>query len=97
LPDYAVKWTETSARLLEKMEIVDVERILEKMKLVSKNPFRYVRRLKGIPLYSLRTGKYRVIMSIERENLVILVIEVGNTKNVYDDFYFPLSCFSKQL
>lgn len=97
MPDYAVKWTETSARLLEKMEIVDVERILEKMELVSKNPFRYVRRLNGVPLYSLRTGKYMVIMSIERENLVILVIEVGNTKNDYDDFYFPLSCFSKQL
>ena len=97
MPDYAVKWTETSARLLEKMESVDAERILEKMKLVSKNPFHYVKRLRGVPLYSLRTGKYRVIMSIERENLVILVIEVGNTKNDYDDFYFPLSCFSKQL
>ena len=72
MPDYAVKWTETSARLLEKMESVDAERILEKMKLVSKNPFHYVKRLKGVPLYSFRTGKYRVIMSIERENLVIL-------------------------
>jgi mRNA interferase RelE/StbE len=33
----------------------------------------------------LRTGKYRVIMSIEREKLVILVVEVGNRKKVYDD------------
>jgi mRNA interferase RelE/StbE len=85
LPDYEVKWTETTARFLEKMESVDAERILEKMKLVSKNPFHYIKRLKGIPLYSLRTGKYRVIMSIEREKLVILVVEVGNRKNVYDD------------
>lgn len=85
MPDYEVKWTETSTRLLEKMESVDAERILEKMKLVSKNPFHYVKRLKGVPLYSLRTGKYRVIMSIERENLVILVVDVGNRKNVYDD------------
>ena len=85
MPDYAVKWTETSARLLEKMGSVDTERILEKMKLVSKNPFHYVKRLKGVPLYSLKTGKYRVIMSIERENLVILVVDVGNRKNVYDD------------
>ena len=85
MPDYAVKWTETSARLLETMGSVDTERILEKMKLVSKNPFHYVKRLKGVPLYSLKTGKYRVIMSIERENLVILVVEVGNRKNVYDD------------
>ena len=85
MPDYEVKWTETSTRLLEKMESVDAERILEKMKLVSKNPFHYVKRLKGVPLYSLRTGKYRVIMSIERENLVILVVDVGNRKNVYDE------------
>ncbi|MCL5989477.1 MAG: type II toxin-antitoxin system RelE/ParE family toxin [Candidatus Thermoplasmatota archaeon] len=85
MPDYEVKWTETTARFLEKMESVDADRILEKMKLVSKNPFHYIKRLKGIPLYSLRTGKYRVIMSIEREKLVILVVEVGNRKNVYDD------------
>ncbi len=85
MPDYEVKWTETTARFLEKMESGDTERILEKMNLVSKNPFRYVKRLKGIPLYSLRTGKYRVIMSIEREKLVILVVEVGKRKNVYDD------------
>ncbi len=85
MPDYEVKWTETTALFLEKMESVDAERILEKMKLVSKNPFRYIKRLKGIPLYSLRTGKYRVIMSIEREKLVILVVEVGSRKNVYDD------------
>ena len=85
MADYEVKWTETTARFLEKREGVDAERILEKMKLVSKNPFHYIKRLKGVPLYSLRTGKYRVIMSIEREKLVILVIDVGNRRNVYDD------------
>ncbi len=67
------------------MESVDAESISEKMKLVSKNPFHYIKRLRGIPLYSLRTGECRVIMSIEREKLVILVVEVGNRKNVYDD------------
>ncbi len=85
MPDYEVKWTETAIRFLEKMESADAERILEKMKLVSKNPFHYIKRLKGIPLYSLRTGKYRIIMSVEMEKLVILVVEVGNRKNVYDD------------
>ena len=85
MPDYEIKWTETTVQFLEKIESVDAERILEKMKLVSKNPFHYIKRLRGIPLYSLRTGKYRVIMSIEREKLVILVVEVGNRKNVYDD------------
>ena len=85
MPDYEVKWTETTVRFLEEMESTDAERILEKMKLVSKNPFHYIKRLRGVPLYSLRVRKYRVIMSIEREKLVIFVIEVGNRKNVYDD------------
>ena len=64
MADYEVKWTEATARFLEKMESVDSDVILEKMNLVSKNPFHYIKHLKGIPLYSLRTGKYRVIMSI---------------------------------
>ena len=67
------------------MESIEAERILEKMKLVSKNPFHYIKRLRGAPLYSFRTGKYRVIMSIERNKLVILVVGVGSRKNVYDD------------
>lgn len=85
MTDYHVKWTESAVKALEELEKVDSERILEKMGGVSKNPFHYVKRLKGIPLYSLRTGKYKIIMSIERENLVILVVDIGNRKNVYDD------------
>ena len=29
----------------------------KKMKLVGKNPFHYIKSLKGVPLYSLNTGK----------------------------------------
>ncbi len=43
--------------VLGEMEWIDAERILEKMKFVSKNPFHYIKSLKGVPLYSLRTGK----------------------------------------
>ena len=57
----------TTELLLRKPVDADIESMyimLEKMKLVSKNPFHYIKRLNGIPLYSLRTGKYRAIMSI---------------------------------
>jgi mRNA interferase RelE/StbE len=85
LPDYKVKWTETSIRSLEKMERADSSRILEKMDSVSRNPFRFIKHLRGVPLYSLRAGKYRIIMSIERENLLNLVVDVGKRKNIYND------------
>ncbi len=85
MPDYEVKWTASSVKTLEELTKVDFESILEKVGDVSKNPFHYVKRLKGVPLYSLRTGKYRIIMGIEREHLVILVVDIGNRNNVYDD------------
>jgi mRNA interferase RelE/StbE len=67
------------------MDKSNADRILEKLNVLRQNPFRYVKRLKDVPLYSLRTGKYRVLMSIERENLAILVVDIGSRKNVYDD------------
>ena len=85
MPDHEVKWTESSVKALEDLDGVDSVRILEKMETVSKTPFHYVKRLKGVPLYSLRIGKYRVVMSIEKEHLVILIVDIGNTKNVYDN------------
>jgi mRNA interferase RelE/StbE len=67
------------------MEKSDARRVLDKINLLVPNPFHYIKRLKGVPLYSLRIGKYRVLMSIEKEKLVILVVDIGKRKNVYDD------------
>lgn len=50
------------------------------------HPTTYVKKLKGhhdIPLYSLRVGQYRVILSIENDVMVIFVIEIGNRRNIY--------------
>ena len=85
MPDHEVKWTESSVKALEDLDRVDSVRILEKMETVSKTPFHYVKRLKKVQLYSLRIRKYRVIMSIEKEHLVILIVDIGNTENVYDN------------
>lgn len=39
--------------------------------------------MKGFSLYRLRVGEYRVIMSIERERMVVFVLEVGHRSTVY--------------
>ncbi len=49
-------------------------------------PRSQVKRLKGhrdLPLYSLRAGRYRVIVAIEDDVMVIFVIEVGDRSTVY--------------
>ena len=60
-------------------------RILKRVNGLNANPFRYIKRLKVVPLFSLRVGIYRVSMSIERNNLVIVAIDVGKRENDYDD------------
>ncbi|OPY24785.1 MAG: Plasmid stabilization system protein [Methanomethylovorans sp. PtaU1.Bin073] len=50
------------------------------------DPKAHVKKLKGSPkspLYSLRIGEYRVIMSIDGDKLIIFVIEVGHRSVIY--------------
>ena len=47
-------------------------------------PQHFVLRLVGSPYYRLRVGNYRVILDIINEKLVIMIIEIGHRKNIYD-------------
>ena len=85
MTDYQIKWTETAIQSLEKIERDLERRILKRVNGLNVNPFRYVKRLKAVPLFSLRVGIYRVLMSIERNNLVIVALDVGKRENGYDD------------
>ena len=80
---YEVKWTENALRSLKKLSKDVSKRVIEKVEEISEDPFRYVKKLKGFPLYSLRVGVYRVILSIEAKNLVIFVVEVDHRRKIY--------------
>ena len=80
---YSLVWAETAIQVIEKLEKNDRRRIVDKIGSILQDPFRFVKRLTGIPLYSLRVGMFRVIMSIERVNLVIHIVDVGKRGNVY--------------
>lgn len=80
---YEVRWTETSLRQLKKLDERVAKRIVDKVESISENPFAHVQKLKGFSLYRLRVGEYRVIMSIERERMVVFVLEVGHRSTVY--------------
>ncbi len=41
------------------------------------------KKLKDGILYRIRCGNYRILYRIEDENLCILVIRIGNRKNIY--------------
>jgi mRNA interferase RelE/StbE len=53
---------------------------------IKEDPFPFVKKLKGskhAPLYSLRIGECRAILSIEEDRLIVFVLEVGHRSTIY--------------
>ena len=80
---YEVKWTDTSLKQLEKFDKGIAERIIDKVEHISKDPFMFVKKLKGLNLYSLRIGDHRAIINIEGKKMIIFVLEVGHRNVIY--------------
>ena len=85
---YTVRLTSGAERDLRKISRDDAKRIREGLVLLSReqSPRSRVKKLKGsydLPLYSFRISHYRLILSIEDQNLVIFVIEIGDRRTVY--------------
>ena len=80
---YEVRWTENSLKQLGKLDKSVAKRIVDKVEFISEDPFTHVQRLRGLGLYRLRVGDYRVIMSIERGKMVVFVLEVGHRSVIY--------------
>lgn len=62
--------------------------VLDAVQLLALNPYTellHIKKLKGADsLYRFRIQDYRVIYSLDRERIRIIVIKVGHRKEVYD-------------
>lgn len=80
---YGIRWTEKAVSELERLDKHLAKRIVNKVESIADDPFSFVIKLKGIELYRLRVGDYRVIMSIENKKMVIFVLEIGHRSSIY--------------
>jgi mRNA interferase RelE/StbE len=82
---YNIKFDKKAADFFRKLDKSLQERIGKKIESLKNNPHF------GIPLvgnfsgfFKLRIGDYRVIYQIRNEQLLILILEIGHRKNIYD-------------
>jgi len=62
----------------------DRRRIVERISKLAENPRPPgCEKLSGQDKYRLRQGRYRIVYSIEDQDLVVYVIKVGHRKDVY--------------
>jgi len=77
-------FSDSALKQFEKLERSVQLRISAALERIRVRPQAFLRRLVGKETYRLRVGDYRVIADLEHQRLLILVIEVGHRKNIYD-------------
>ncbi len=82
---YEIQWTKIAAKQFGRLDKTVQKRIIKKLETIRDNPFFYTTRLVGFDLYKIRVGDYRIIISIEKNTLVILVLKVGHRSKIYKD------------
>jgi len=84
---YAFRFTTAAQRQLRAISRLDAMRILTALTALGDDPYREdadVKKLTGPSgLYRLRVGSYRVAYQINDGELVILVVKVGDQRDVY--------------
>ncbi|MBI2507513.1 type II toxin-antitoxin system RelE/ParE family toxin [Candidatus Woesearchaeota archaeon] len=76
-------YTDQALKQLGKLDKSLQERIIRTLERIRIRPSSHVKKLVSSPYFRLRVGDYRVILDIKRDELIILVIEVGHRKNIY--------------
>ena len=83
---YRILFTKHAAKSLKKLPPKIKERIQLTLLRIQVRPFDYLEKMINHAYYKLRIGDYRLIIDVINEDLVILVVEVGNRRNIYKRF-----------
>lgn len=83
---FSVIYTSRARRDLKQLPLEIAQNCIRTISKIKDDPFSFVKKLKGskqAPLYSLRIGDYRAIMSIQEDRLIVFVLEIGHRRNIY--------------
>jgi len=82
---YEIIFSERAKAQLKKLDKLVQERIGSVIERIKIRPFSYdIKKLQGTKYYRARVGEYRIILDIRQNKLIIIVIEIGHRKNIYD-------------
>jgi mRNA interferase RelE/StbE len=85
MTSYRVEVSATAERQLRKLSRADQVRLIRAMQALSIDPRPPgCRKLSGYDdIFRVRVGRYRILYSIEDRRLVIIVLKVGDRKDIY--------------
>lgn len=81
---YELAYSPSAAKQLEKLEHNIKERIVVALERLRIRPESCdIKKLVGMQGYRFRVGDYRIIFDMEKDKLIILVLQIGHRKNIY--------------
>tara|TARA_Y100000310_G_scaffold335772_1_gene418635 strand:+ start:1398 stop:1646 length:249 start_codon:yes stop_codon:yes gene_type:complete len=80
---FNVELSKNAEKQLYKLQKETRVRIVNSLERIRIRPYHYIKKLVGDPYFRLRVGKYRIILDIKENKLIIYVIEIGHRKNIY--------------
>ena len=80
---YNLIYSESASKQIKKLDKGVRLRIISSLERIRIRPYPYVKKLVGNSYFSFRVGNYRIILDIKEDKLIILVVEVGHRRNIY--------------
>jgi mRNA interferase RelE/StbE len=83
---FSVIYTTRARRDLKQLPLGIAQNCIRTISKIKDDPFSFVKKPKGskqAPLYSLRIGECRAIMSLQEDRLIVFVLEIGHRNTIY--------------
>ena len=80
---YNIIFSKQAESFLDKLENSDRERIIKTLDRIKIRPERFLEKLIGEEGYKFRVGDFRLFIDLDKGNLLISVIKIGDRKNIY--------------
>ena len=83
---WSITYTSEALKSLSRMDRSQARRLRSKILALAQNPLapnNNVKKLVGVEGHRLRVGEWRVIYTLERKALMVIVIRVGHRSEVY--------------
>ena len=83
---WEVIWSKKSVKQLEKIDKKNAQKIYDAVLDCVEDPYKTVIRLRNSPFYRMRVGNYRVILDLQKNKMIIFVVETDHRSKVYKKY-----------
>ena len=80
---WKIEWHPKAFKEIEALPKYIRVRIIKRIDKARENPFHFIEHFERKGFYKLRIGDYRALVSLDFENSIIKIEEVGHRKNIY--------------